>query len=359
MPSRTKSQAAPAVFFERQLHPEPPLTLETGRRLCSAARLIFSKQPWQLLEETDLVFVDGGPQAPLLACSTIGQMGQVFAVITYVGVEGYQFFRRLSSDESMTSDDFLSEQNAISVEFAGRRELTKLDRELIAAAGPEWAKSPAVPLFRASRPGYHPWYPNESEAGLLVECLDAMNWFLEHLPDDPVSEYWQGKETYPKLSRNGRDGFEIEMATAPRAPIAMPRIPPLDTGRVRRVLSAGGGEQGILEVDEFFCAAKVGRAHERKSCVRVGLAIDAGTGIAFPPEVAAPDVAPGELLVEVTLKALESGAPLPVAIHVRRREAKLVLEQLADALDAKVVVKRSLPALDGAKRSMLRMMRES
>jgi len=348
---------APAHFFARELRPETPVSLETARRLCSSAKRFFSRQPWQLLEETQLVLV-AGDSKEACACSVMGILGQVFALVAYRGARGYDFFRKLASAASISAGEFLAEQSSVSVQFVPRRELTASDRTLLKAAGPDWARSPLVPQFRTARPGYHPWYPNQEEAEILAECLRAMNWLLENPPFN-VADLWSEDGLYPQLSRAAGpdvEGYRIRLAEPPRAPVTMPALPALDTARIAGLVARRQKPKGALEIDQFLCAARIGARHERKSCIRVALVIDSETAHAYAPEAVSPETAPGELLASVLLSALEQGAPLPAALHVRDAETRRLLDPLARALGTKVQVKRSLPVLDFAKRNLLDMM---
>jgi hypothetical protein len=127
---------------------------------------------------------------------------------------------------------------------------------------------------------------------------------------------------------------------------------------IRRIRDSRYPFQGVLEVDHFYGDMMIGEKNQRKSCLRMGLAIDAQSGFAYPPEVSSPGPSTGEVLIRVILRAIESACALPREVHVRGGEFKLLLGPLAEALGFSVKVMKSLPALDFAKCELMDMMGE-
>jgi hypothetical protein len=60
------------------------------------------------------------------------------------------------------------------VEFVPRAELERQDRELLAGLGHSQGRGLPSPIFRAIRPGFHPWFVTEAEAMTLAECILAV-----------------------------------------------------------------------------------------------------------------------------------------------------------------------------------------
>jgi hypothetical protein len=88
----------------------------------------------------------------------------------------------------------------------------------------------------------------------------------------------------------------------------------------------------------------------------VAIAIDAESGFAYPPVVVSPESSDGEALAGAVFQAIEGARVLPVEIHVRNGNLKILLDPLAGALGFPVKVRKSLPALDFAKSEFLKMM---
>jgi hypothetical protein len=308
--------------------------------------------------EDDLVFVHDAGRGQNDACSVMGMLGQVYAVVVYLGAEGYHFFRKLQESPEISMGDFFAEQRSVSVEYVRRKELTRHDRELLAAAGYPSVRGGMYPKFRAIRPGYMHWYLTEGEAQILAGCLDAMAalWLALSKSDGP--DLWQRKGVYPLVTHE-ESGYNLRPIAAPKPTRAMPAAAPLDQARIRRILDRKPDVGGVLEADHFYSAAPIGGSHERKACTRVALAVDATSGFLYPPAVAMPETATGEMLANAILQAVETIGAVPREIRVRSADYRALLEPLAEALGSRVKVAGSLPALNRARDAMLEIVGDS
>jgi hypothetical protein len=350
----------PARFFEKELVGEEPPSFATMQTLYNLARELFGRHPWDLLTEDELVLVEGAASQELCFCSVLGALGQVRALHVYIGPEGYRFFQRLQSGEKMTVGEFFAAQRSVYVEFVRLSELTAVDRGLLKVMGHLLKRGTLAPIFRSNRPGHHPWYVTEGEARMLAECQRALIAICDIRKAKPALDFWEKESVYPMMSRRAEEGneakYEIHLVDAPSFPLPMPNFATLDEARIHRIRDSGYPFQGVLEVDHFYGTGMIGEKNQRKSCLRMGLAIDAQSGFAYPPEVSSPEPSTGDVLMRVTLRAIESACALPREVHVRGGEFKLLLEPFAQALGFSVRAMKSLPALDFAKCQLLEMM---
>ena len=356
---RKRTQKPPQRFFERQLAGEEPPTLETMRVLFSRAVELLAAAPWDRMHEDELVVFEIGAQIPCF-CSVMGAAGRSMTVQVYIGIESYFWFQKLHGGQPTTIGDFLAHQYSVYVDFANPADITPLERQMAKSLGHPLTAKTVVPVFRTIRRGYHPWYVTEGEARLLAKGMEAVLVVCDIIRKDQHSDLWTEEDVYPRVVCTGEKGDQAEFSVtpmkAPREAQTMPKLPDLDQTRIQSILDRHWPSEGMLEVDQFYGAGMVGARHERKACMRVGLAIDAHTAIAFPPEVSQPERATGELLAEVVLKAVEARRALPAEIHVREPEYRILLDRLAKALGCVLRVRKSLPALDFAKSELQAML---
>lgn len=329
------------------------------RTLCDLAKDLFARHPWDLLAEDALVLVEERASGEVCYCSVMGALGQVRALHVYIGPEGYRLFKKLHSGETMTVGEFFAAHRSVYVEFVRLGELTPPDRNLLEVMGNPLKRGTLAPIFRSIRPGYHPWYVTEGEARILVECQQALITMCDLVQANRDFHYWEKEDIYPLLSRKNEEGkegeYQISLVEAPAFALPIPELPTLDEARIQRIRDSRYQFQGVLEVDHFYGAGMIGEKNQRKACFRMGLAIDAKSGLAYPPEVSLPASSTGDVLTRVVLQAIESACALPREIHVRGSEFKILLEPLAQTLGFSVRVK-SLPALDLAKSQLLERM---
>jgi hypothetical protein len=342
--------ASPSHFFAREVAPEPALTLETAQRLGSLAADFAAHAPWKFLYDSNLVFADAPGLAEPHACSVMGALGEVFALAVYPGSEGYRFFRTIQEGDIST---FLGEQRSLIAEYVTARELTGRDRELLAAVNYARRRGGRAPQFRSRRPGYHGWYVNEPEGQTLAECLSAMAAFLRLVDQNPRPDLWAREGVYPLMRRTSQADYQLEMADAPALVVQLPKLPKLDERRLQAILHRNLPSGGALQVDHFYAPAQVGGSGERKSYMRVALAIDAKNAFAYPPVLESPEANTGDMLASVVLGAIESSKALPCHVEVRSTEFKTILEPLAQALGFPVRSTDRLPALEFARQELL------
>lgn len=349
----------PQPFFAKQLHGETPLSWESAQQLGDLAGRVCAFQPWQSLSESDLVFVRGAA-GDLHVCSVMGALGEAFIVTAYQGLQGYHLYRKLQTLRTFTAGDFFAEQRSVFVEYEKPRGLTRPDRELLKALDYPAKRGGRLPQFRAVRPGYHPWYVTEEEALVLADCLRAMLLVCDELVAGRPA-WWDVEGSYPLLAVTDAladevPRFALEQFEPPPAADAVLAPPVLDPVRLQKLLARGHAPAGVLEVDQFYSGAKIGEKDQRKSLVRLVLAVDGKSGYVYPPKLGEPDAGTGQMLGDVILEAMEVGAPLPCEIRVRQARYRDALEPLARILHARVSVRKSLPALDHARDSVLGML---
>jgi hypothetical protein len=349
----------PRRFFEKQLAGEQPLSFETAGQLFRLGMQLLAVQPWEFLEDQDLYLMQDGESGEICYCSTMGALGEVFSLQVYTGAESYRFFRRIAAGKPTSAGDFYSSMRGVSVGFATAREQTPPDRELLEAFGHLKKRGKRAPIFRALRPGYHPWYVTEGEAKILVYCLQGILAFCRHAAEMGDIDYWEKEDIFPflvpKAEDKTREQFEIRLVKAPEPPVAAPRAEELDESLISGVLPENLPKGGALEADHFFTGAKIGEQNERKACLRIAMVSDGDSGFAFLPELGKPEDSTGQLLARALLGAMRDGRFVPREVRVRHKEFKILLSALSERIGFGVRVTKSLPALDHLKDHFLAM----
>jgi len=88
-------------FFVKQLAGEQPLSFETASQLSRLAAELFAMQPWEFLEDEELILIKDGESGEICYCSIMGALGQVFSFQVYTGADSYRFFRRIASGKPL------------------------------------------------------------------------------------------------------------------------------------------------------------------------------------------------------------------------------------------------------------------
>jgi hypothetical protein len=376
MPKRnTKSaSSSPSQFFEKELSGETPPSFPTMEKLYGLATELYTLRPWHLLNENQLVLVRDSATGETCYCSVMGRLGEVLAMHAYRGSEGYRLFRQIEDGEAISPSEFLAAQHSVYVDFVPMAELDVQDRKALKALGHPRAAQ-VGPMFRAIRPGYHPWFVTEEEAQTLIECACAMLFICSMVSRQGALNYWDQQDVYPLLSpiegsprkasppevskvrrEETWPRYHVELVKAPK-PSEKPLSPvPLSQEQLHQLRDRDHTVGGAIELDHFQSRMTIGKKNERKACVAIGMAVDAKTGMVFPPEVVAPGVSAGEALVNTLMKAIETYRALPQEVRVKSSGFKECLQPISEICGFSVEVVRSLPGLERARSEMIRMM---
>jgi hypothetical protein len=349
----------PRRFFDKQLAGEQPLSFETADQLYRLTREMLMVQPWDFLEDQDLILMQDIESGEICYCSNMGALGEIFSFQVYVGAESYRFFRRIATGKPVTAGDLFASVRGVSIEFVTAKGQTPPDRELLEAFGHPNKRGKRAPIFRAFRPGYHPWYVTESEARLLVYCLQGTLAVCRQALEMDSIDYWEKEDVFPFLVPDPvdmtRKHFEIRLVKAPEPPVSVPQAAELDENLITDILHENLPRKGALETDHFFTGAMIGEKNERKACMRMAMVSDAGSGFAFQPQLGKPEESTGQLLVRALLGAMRDGRCVPSEVRVRQKEFKVLLSTLSERLGFDVRVTKLLPALDHLKDHFLAM----
>jgi hypothetical protein len=328
------------------------------QQLYALASDLFSLRPWQSLDDSQLTVVRDPASGELYYCSIMGALGQVYAMQAYVGEEGLRSFRKMQTGEFAEPAEFFTITRCVYVEFVPRKELEPQDRELLAALGHPKGRGHASPIFRAMRPGFHPWFVAADEARMLAECIRAVIAVCA-AAGQGTEKLWDRAGTYPLVTRveeeppRYRIDF-VEPVLPPEPPVA-PACP--DEESLRPLRNRDHAFRGVMELDYIFSGPSVGKKNERKSCTSIALAADAGSGMLYAPEVTDSSVTCGDALARVFLHAIQASRTLPVEVRVRSQKLKDSLDPLMKSLGVKLRVASRLPAVEKARAHLLGFLR--
>lgn len=359
-----RSGKRPVQFFATQLAGEEPLTGATAERLYDLSAALMTLQPWNFVGDADLILVQNPAPVETCYCSVMGALGEVFSLHAYIGDESYRGLGKVLAGQTPAPGEFFATHRGVSVEFVRASELTTPDRELLKHFNHPLGRGMAGPIFRALRPGYHPWYVTEPEGLILARCMQAVVAFCETLMDDLDAPYWQEQDVYPMLAPAGADGpqqrFNIRQVRAPVPSYAPPVPPALNEAeaqaRLIRILGRDYSVSGVLETGYVYSRAVIGADNQRKAIVPVAIVTEAEGGFLFKPELGTPGERAGETLLRAVFNAIEKRKHLPREMRVSQNDFKALLDPIAERLGVAVRVVNSLPEFDRAQKHLLAMM---
>lgn len=357
MPKKSPPVAAipPDRFFEKELSGENPPSFAEMTELYRQAAKLFGLKPWSLLQENQLILIPHPEKDELCYCSVMGAMGEVFSMHAYIGTKGYRSFHQVATGKLKDPAEYLISLNCVYVEFVSRAESEGPDKKALDALGHPKGKTAMAPIFRAIRPGFHPWFVTSEESRILAACIRAVIVVCSEIARNGKANFWPRADTFP-LVMPGEDAehpYRIElMKLDPPAeePLPLAQIPEEALSLLRK---QDYRIQGVTELDYVLSTTAVGKKSERKACTCVTLAVDADSGIIYASELSNGPVLIGDELAKALMKAVQGTRTLPREIHVRSRKVKECLRPLVESFSLSISISDRLPALEEARAHLL------
>lgn len=340
----------PQQIFIKELAGETPPTFAAMERLYGLASELYGLRPWRILQEDNLIVVRDSVSGELCYCSVMGELGEVLSMHAYIGTEGLRQFRRIEAEEIANPGEFFATLHCVYVEFVRKAELTRQDRELLAALGHPQGRGLASPIFRTMRPGFLPWFVTAEEARTLSECIRDVILVCAAVASQKKVKFWDQADTYPMVSRieGSEPGYKVEMVKSilpPEPPVTPVRLP---EETLRALRNRDWAMQGAMELNMTYSGAAIGKKGERNSCAAIAIAADAGSGMVLAPEVTDSSITAGETLAKVFLKAIQTTRALPQEVRVSNQRLKDSLAPLMESFGVAIRVVKKLPASERA-----------
>ena len=141
------------------------------------------------------------------------------------------------------------------------------------------------------------------------------------------------------------------------APLTLARVRPcsIDEVRLQRIKNSNQSRQGIWEVDAYYTPSPVD-GDDRPFFPYTYLCADHESGFLFDSVLAEPSMWQPEFC-EAFLKGIETNKLLPNTLWVRKEELRDLFEPLTTRLSIEVRLAKKLPAIDRAKRELLKFLK--
>lgn len=319
------------------------------------AAIEFKKiECWNWMEDSDLFGVQNPETGEIGYCCVLGAIGQVFALVVYLGTGGLEDYLKIQSGEISPEDlDTIHFQDCLMASFDDRNFLKKPDLQVIKSLKLNFRGSKAWPLFRRYEPGYEPWYLNKQEAIFLTIALEQAKDITlrfktnSELLNSPVEgRYLVKVANREKEVLAWRDEWLKPTPFEKKDPI----IPSVDEIRLQRTKKAAGQSQVVLEAD-FFYAPFVITEGEKPYFPYLLLCVDHHSGIVLKYHVANHKDYPTDFQNQI-LNLIEEVKSLPKEVRVKKKESLKLLEPIAFKLGIKLTLANNLHVLQEAKEEM-------
>lgn len=335
-------------------------SLESLRKLYEAAIHIRKLAPWEWMVETNLFGVEHPESGEVGFVSTMGALGQHFAVAVYLGAEGLDGFRELHEGRNTDVPERLFEIPQIQASFEARSQLQKRDLETIKTLGFKFRGDFSWPLFRSYRPGYYPWFLEEYEAQVLTYALEQLAEVAPRLEEDPsLLESSDNRKVFVR-TRDGEGTSALWQDRWRTFPPPPPRsIEAFIDPNLLQGLRSQPRLANTFEIDLFQVPASIGGRNARPAWTFILLIVDEESGHVVLVDVltAAPSLTEMWASVpERVVTMLAKAEAVPGKIKISSDRLQELLKPWAALVPFKLVKAKRLPGIEHARAALIASM---
>jgi hypothetical protein len=331
--------------------------LPVWKDLYSAAAKFQALQPWEVLDDMDLIGVRDPKSAETGYGVVMGSGGTLFGFCLYRGAEGFDMYRQLIVGESdPESGDFFAVQNCLKVEFGPRSDLSPEDLAVIQQLGLTFKGKHAWPEFRSLLPGYFPWFLTEAEARFLTLALEAACHHCDQVEQGEVDESFRDNEclVYSPATEPSKQ-FNARWEPWPQCSHAAVPLPVLDLARINAILVKKPKPDSPWEADVFYLPSTI-HDRDRPYFVRMAAVCQQASGFAFAADIILPETSLVPALADTICASIERHGLLPEIIFVKRKEEATALTPIGKALGITIRYRKNLKTIQFLKEEMERHM---
>jgi len=337
-------------------------TREEWRKLYEAAIKIAGAEPWKWMTESQIFGVQNPEDGEIWFVSIMGQLGEHFAVNSYLDVEGLNDFYRLNQDPYSTPDQIL-EIHQLQTSFEDQELLKREDLAIIKKLGLNFSTNNSIPLFRRIKPGFVPWFLEQKEicfmTMILEQTLEVASrvkvdssvlkdprqgyCLIRYIEQGDNKKIWQERI----LKMPPRDPFPVQIGMDESAKAAF-RVMPKKNYKV--------------EVDLFRVPSAIKEKGKPPYYPYLFLIVDTQNGLVLSNEIFAPKKSLIDVWSEIPLyfvRQIERLGAVPREVIIRSFALTHLLQPLAEAYPFKLTRSHNLDSLDAAKSAFFNHLKSS
>ncbi len=175
----------------------PRCSLSIWKNLYDAADAFREIACWEWMSDADVFGVQNPSGGEIGYCCVLGEFGEVFGLVVYLGSAGLEQHRKIQSGRiHARSPDAVYSQNCLTAWFGAAAISTRTISRLSKISAENSVAVMPGRNFAVMQPGYIPWYLTEDEAKFLTLCLAQARQVALRFGKDPNCLTAPGKNLY-------------------------------------------------------------------------------------------------------------------------------------------------------------------
>ena len=256
-------------------------TREQLRQLHGRFSEFWDAEPWQALDDLDVVAVEHPSGSYTGYCSVLGSAFREYGLAVFIGDEGLAGYMDLVNDEvDPESPEGFDRMNALLAVRGDRESLSESEIAAMRRARLRYRGRGVWPILRSLRPGYLPWRLDEDEAVFLAAALGNMTDVATRVSSGDLVLYG-GDDPNLMLAWVFRDGAWADRWKKYPEPVTPAPAPEYhDPERLRRISLSIPRGSAVWEIGEFHVRTPVQEERgSRPYFPTMALAVDRSTSL--------------------------------------------------------------------------------
>ncbi|MET1250342.1 hypothetical protein ABWW58_16300 [Sporolactobacillus sp. STCC-11] len=331
--------------------------------LLRASEQFADLEPWRWLNSDQVLVLDLPNFPQRVYCCVLGQMGDEFGLVAYVGDEGLALIHRLFTNSAAAVNTPITAQ-VFNLSLCRRGTFPEEDRSLLYMLDHGLENRDHWPMLRVQNPGYMSWIPQGEEVFLFADIINKIS-ALVHDYQDRIEQFpfYQDHEWFLRKYVLDEQGFEksvdgtIEPIASKQVQLrhAEPMINAVDLQRIKKTTRQS---KSWVELGGGFASFTVAQENDNRPIYPwLELAVDHINGQILLHNLALPDQFNEQAVYVRTnqdflLKMIQETAQRPSGILVADDHLYHALFLLCEKLGIICSLSNDLPKLDQAMESL-------
>lgn len=158
---------------------------KAAETLFTLAKEFNEIKPWKWLGDTDVFGIKFHDMEDIIFCSVLGMGDEVYGMAIYTGFKGIESYFKLLDFDSEIEEEAIYIQDALTINFDDRKDITEEDYSLIKFSGVNFRGKKEWPNFKRYEPGFVPWNLTDDELLLMIRILEATKQSALYYKENP------------------------------------------------------------------------------------------------------------------------------------------------------------------------------
>ncbi len=323
-------------------------TIEEWKRLYEAATRIRELNPWEVLNDIDIIGIQVGKEPEDMAFySILGKGGECYGIVVYEGYDAFNSFLMLTMREQMnlSMEYAMFNQKNLTCYWGNREELSVKQREIIKELGYKYRGKNNWLYFLSYEPEYYPYNLNQGEVLRMAEHLEDLEMAFTYYTETDANVDFENGNMFSFVYSADRKTWHYGEKPLPFTDFNYRNLVIADEELLRELSRVPKGTFSLEADVRPMGVAVTDKKFERPANPSMSILVEANTGMIISCDMNEPNEDAMLRLADSVIGLIfKVGAP--EEIRVSNVIVEAILEQICDICKIKLRRVKRLKGID-------------